>query len=198
MRRPAVGAEGPVASAVASRRARGRRRHGAVRQRPAAAHLILWPWIGIGRMFHRGVDPPQPAVQFYRSFMSEVPFKEALAVWLRIGLLSFGGPAGQIALMHRIIVEGKKWLDEPRFLHALNYCICRALYRGSLRCGHAVAASCQRGCSDAGALDRGVHRRFSIEAGRYSVDCRIGQPRGFLDVDGGMICASRGFSPQRF
>jgi len=52
-----------------------------------------------------------------------ISFKEALAVWWRIGLLSFGGPAGQIALMHRIIVDEKKWLDESRFLHALNYCM---------------------------------------------------------------------------
>jgi chromate transporter len=52
-----------------------------------------------------------------------VHFKEALAVWWRIGLLSFGGPAGQIALMHRILVEEKRWLDETRFLHALNYCM---------------------------------------------------------------------------
>lgn len=55
--------------------------------------------------------------------MSDVTFKEALAVWIRIGLLSFGGPAGQIALMHRIIVDEKRWLDESRFLHALNYCM---------------------------------------------------------------------------
>lgn len=55
--------------------------------------------------------------------MREVTFTEALAAWARIGFLSFGGPAGQIALMHRIIVEEKKWLDEPRFLHALNYCM---------------------------------------------------------------------------
>ncbi len=55
--------------------------------------------------------------------MISVPFKEALAVWFRIGLLSFGGPAGQIALMHRTIVEEKKWLNESRFLHALNYCM---------------------------------------------------------------------------
>ncbi|MEW9836778.1 chromate efflux transporter, partial [Mesorhizobium marinum] len=41
----------------------------------------------------------------------------------RIGLLSFGGPAGQIALMHRILVDEKRWLDEKRFLHALNYCM---------------------------------------------------------------------------
>lgn len=55
--------------------------------------------------------------------MGSVPFREALAVWWRIGLLSFGGPAGQIALMHRIIVDEKRWLDEARYLHALNYCM---------------------------------------------------------------------------
>ena len=52
-----------------------------------------------------------------------VNFKDALSLWWRIGLLSFGGPAGQIALMHRLIVEEKRWLDEARFLHALNYCM---------------------------------------------------------------------------
>lgn len=50
-------------------------------------------------------------------------FGEMVAVFARIGLLSFGGPAGQIALMHRMLVEERKWLDEPRFLHALNYCM---------------------------------------------------------------------------
>ncbi|SEA60301.1 chromate efflux transporter [Alkalimonas amylolytica] len=55
--------------------------------------------------------------------MPEVSFREALAVWWRIGLLSFGGPAGQIALMHRILVDEKRWVDESRFLHALNYCM---------------------------------------------------------------------------
>lgn len=55
--------------------------------------------------------------------MAQIPFSEAIVVWWRIGLLSFGGPAGQIALMHRIIVEEKGWLDEARFLHALNYCM---------------------------------------------------------------------------
>ncbi len=49
--------------------------------------------------------------------------REALGVWLKVGLLSFGGPAGQIALMHRIVVEEKKWIDEARYLHALNYCM---------------------------------------------------------------------------
>ncbi|MFC3643651.1 chromate efflux transporter [Aquibium oceanicum] len=48
---------------------------------------------------------------------------EAFSVFARIGLLSFGGPAGQIALMHRYLVEEHKWLDEGRFLHALNYCM---------------------------------------------------------------------------
>ena len=54
---------------------------------------------------------------------SSVPFREAFRVWVKIGLLSFGGPAGQIALMHRILVEEKKWLSEPQFLHALNFCM---------------------------------------------------------------------------
>jgi chromate transporter len=48
---------------------------------------------------------------------------EAARVWARIALLSFGGPAGQIAVMHRILVEEKKWIGEARFLHALNYCM---------------------------------------------------------------------------
>ncbi|RNF33449.1 chromate transporter [Paracoccus methylarcula] len=48
---------------------------------------------------------------------------EATRIWARIGLLSFGGPAGQIAMMHRILVEEQKWLGEKRFLHALNYCM---------------------------------------------------------------------------
>jgi chromate transporter len=52
-----------------------------------------------------------------------VTFAEAFRVWLKIGLLSFGGPAGQIALMHRILVEEKRWIGESRFLHALNYCM---------------------------------------------------------------------------
>ena len=52
-----------------------------------------------------------------------VSFGEAFRTWLRIGLLSFGGPAGQIALMHRILVDEKKWISEARFLHALNYCM---------------------------------------------------------------------------
>ena len=53
----------------------------------------------------------------------EVPFGEAFRVWLKIGLLSFGGPAGQIALMHRTLVEQKRWIGENRFIHALNYCM---------------------------------------------------------------------------
>jgi len=48
---------------------------------------------------------------------------EALAYWFRLGCLSFGGPAGQIALMHRELVDEKRWISERRFLHALNYCM---------------------------------------------------------------------------
>ena len=51
-----------------------------------------------------------------------VPFREAMKVWARVAALSFGGPAGQIAVMHRIIVEEKRWIGDQRFLQALNYC----------------------------------------------------------------------------
>src|SRR5262249_11912198 len=52
-----------------------------------------------------------------------VSFREAFWTWARVAALSFGGPAGQIAVMHRIIVDEKKWVGETRFLHALNYCM---------------------------------------------------------------------------
>ena len=52
-----------------------------------------------------------------------ISFREALGVWTKVAALSFGGPAGQIAVMHRILVEEKKWIGETRFLHALNFCM---------------------------------------------------------------------------
>ena len=52
-----------------------------------------------------------------------IPFATAVRVWLKISLLSFGGPAGQIAVMHRLIVAEMKWISERRFLHALNFCM---------------------------------------------------------------------------
>ena len=50
-------------------------------------------------------------------------FKEALRFWFKLGFISFGGPAGQIAIMHTELVERKKWISEHRFLHALNFCM---------------------------------------------------------------------------
>src|SRR6476659_7741973 len=52
-----------------------------------------------------------------------VSLREAFWTWARVASLSFGGPAGQIAVMHRILVEEKRWISEERFLHALNYCM---------------------------------------------------------------------------
>jgi chromate transporter len=52
-----------------------------------------------------------------------ISLRQAASVWWRIALMSFGGPAGQIALMHRILVEEKRWVGEERFLHALNFCM---------------------------------------------------------------------------
>ena len=57
-------------------------------------------------------DAPRPAT-----------FPAALRFWLRLGFISFGGPAGQIAIMHRELVEKFRWISERRFLHALNYCM---------------------------------------------------------------------------
>jgi chromate transporter len=56
--------------------------------------------------------PPQP-----------VSFWQAFSFWLKLGFISFGGPAGQIAIMHQELVERRRWISERRFLHALNYCM---------------------------------------------------------------------------
>ncbi len=63
-------------------------------------------------------DMPAPSAR-----PEPVTLGQAFWVWLRIAMLSFGGPAGQIAVMHRILVEEKRWIGEHRFLHALNYCM---------------------------------------------------------------------------
>src|SRR5512138_3381818 len=52
-----------------------------------------------------------------------VPFSKAFRFWLKLGFISFGGPAGQIAVMHTELVDRKKWISEDRFLHALNFCM---------------------------------------------------------------------------
>jgi chromate transporter len=56
--------------------------------------------------------PPQP-----------VTLRQACGYWLKLGFISFGGPAGQIAIMHHDLVENKRWISERRYLHALNYCM---------------------------------------------------------------------------
>ncbi|WP_035715707.1 chromate efflux transporter [Azorhizobium doebereinerae] len=68
----------------------------------------------------RAAAPPSPVPAPAPAVPS---FAEAARVWARIGLLSFGGPAGQIALMHKELVEERRWIGEARFLHALNYCM---------------------------------------------------------------------------
>src|ERR1700704_3459234 len=64
-----------------------------------------------------------------------IRFSEAFRVWLRVALLSFGGPAGQIAVMHRILVEEKNWISESRFLHALNSCMLLRRTAGGIMAG---------------------------------------------------------------
>jgi chromate transporter len=57
------------------------------------------------------------------SVAAKVPFREALRFWLKLGFISFGGPAGQIAIMQKELVENKKWIEQDDFLHALNFCM---------------------------------------------------------------------------
>jgi chromate transporter len=64
-----------------------------------------------------------PADATGSSAPAPVSFDRALAFWLKLGFVSFGGPAGQIALMHEELVERRRWISEQRFLHALNYCM---------------------------------------------------------------------------
>src|SRR5258706_1571388 len=77
----------------------------------------------IGRRRKRRADPGMEGSQAAEADSATPSFREAAGVWARIGLLSFGGPAAQIALMHRVLVEEKRWLAEPLFLSALSFCM---------------------------------------------------------------------------
>jgi chromate transporter len=66
-------------------------------------------------------DSAKPSSQAAAS--AAVSLREAFWYWLRLGFISFGGPAGQIAIMHQELVERRRWISEHRFLHALNYCM---------------------------------------------------------------------------
>jgi chromate transporter len=65
------------------------------------------------------IDPPEPP----STPAPTVSFWQAFSFWLKLGFISFGGPAGQIAIMHAELVERRRWISEKRFLHALNYCM---------------------------------------------------------------------------
>jgi chromate transporter len=69
----------------------------------------------------RGLDPQRRESTGRRA--PRVVFRDALAFWLRLGFINFGGPAGQIAIMHEELVVKRRWIDDGRFLHALNYCM---------------------------------------------------------------------------
>jgi chromate transporter len=84
--------------------------HGEVRRAPGAA----------GRYSAAAALPPEPLID---ARPAPVTFREALRFWLKLGFISFGGPAGQIAIMHTELVERRRWISEQRFLHALNYCM---------------------------------------------------------------------------
>src|SRR5262249_39648108 len=100
------------------------RRRDAYEQSPHLLPGAVWRGAGrtCGRTAHlagqsrvTSIAPIEPTVRS--------SFGEAFMAWLKIGCINFGGPAGQIALMHRVVVDEKKWVDEARFLHALNFCM---------------------------------------------------------------------------
>ena len=67
--------------------------------------------------------PYSRAVSSERASVDRVSFGEALRFWVKLGFVNFGGPAGQIAIMHEELVDRRRWISEARFLHALNYCV---------------------------------------------------------------------------
>ncbi len=78
------------------------------------------------------MNAPEPLMNMHEAPASVPPacsgpatpgFREALGLWFKIGCISFGGPAGQIALLHQELVERRRWISEKRFIHALNYCM---------------------------------------------------------------------------
>jgi chromate transporter len=89
------------------------RAHAAILYRGAAA---IEPWCTLPVMERSQIDTRSGRPQ-------GVSFAEALRFWLKLGFVSFGGPAGQIAIMHSELVERRRWISERRFLHALNYCM---------------------------------------------------------------------------
>ncbi|MVV50833.1 chromate efflux transporter [Pseudomonas sp. PB120] len=68
-------------------------------------------------------ETPTSATDLHQTKPEAVPLGEALRFWLKLGFISFGGPAGQISIMHQELVERRRWISERRFLHALNYCM---------------------------------------------------------------------------
>ncbi len=69
------------------------------------------------------MNPESTSTEPKKESLSHPTFAEAFRFWLKLGFISFGGPAGQIAIMHAELVEKKRWISETRFLHALNYCM---------------------------------------------------------------------------
>jgi chromate transporter len=69
------------------------------------------------------MDAPQPQLSENAQPPAPVTLAQAFWYWLKLGFISFGGPAGQISIMHQDLVERKRWISERRFLHALNYCM---------------------------------------------------------------------------
>src|SRR5262245_47819195 len=126
---PVTTAKRPARSIVLDM-ARPRARRSAQDRRLCAFNRHLYLLRSCDRRTNTGIAAPRdmtnsqlhtPTIQTAGS--AAPGFGEAFRLWLKIGCINFGGPAGQIAMMHRMLVDEKKWIDEPRFLHALNFCM---------------------------------------------------------------------------
>src|SRR5439155_13328129 len=104
------------AARTAARRRSGSRAGGTARGDPGRHAATALPRRGAGGAARRRRAhlPARPEV---------IPFSQALRFWLKLGFISFGGPTGQIAIMHQELVERRRWISNGRFLHALNYCM---------------------------------------------------------------------------
>src|SRR5688572_15301011 len=81
------------------------------------------PPAGKGSRVNADQPPATPQAQPAGPVRDVVPFAAAVRAWFLISLQTFGGPAGQIAVMQRTLVEERRWIGQQRFLHALNYCM---------------------------------------------------------------------------
>jgi hypothetical protein len=96
-------------------------------QMPVLTGNLSWILISYtlpeGTWMNQSASTPEKPSTSAETPPAPVTFAEAIRFWIKLGFISFGGPAGQIPIMHSELVERRRWISERRFLHALNYCM---------------------------------------------------------------------------